>query len=64
MIQPQGKPRVVEGRVHIPNPGGLGLILNDDMRHIVLRPLWVKAKRGEQHTTIRIRELAGIEAAA
>jgi len=70
VIQPQGEPRVVKGApygsLHIPNPGGLGLILNDDMRHIVLRPFWVKAKRGEQHTVIRIRELAAInqEAAA
>ncbi len=56
VIQPVGDLRKVGGKLRHANLGGLGIIANDSPSHLVVRPLWVKARQSEQHTMIRIRE--------
>ena len=61
VLQPEGPLRKVKNKFQNANPGGLGIILNDSPSHIVVRPLWLKSKLSEQHTMIRIREIASID---
>jgi len=64
VIQPEGIMRFVNGQPKFPNPGGLGIILNDNIEHVVVRAEWVKAKPSEQYTLVRIKALDGIPVAA
>ena len=58
VIQPAGDLRKVGGKLQHANPGGLGIILNDGPSRLVVRPFWIKSRLSQQHTLIRIRELA------
>lgn len=62
VIQPEGDLRKVGAKLQHANPGGLGLIANDSPSHLIVRPLWIKSRPSEQHTVIRIRELAAMPA--
>jgi hypothetical protein len=57
IMQPEGQfiPKLARPQ----NPGGLGIIESDKPSNLVVRPLWVRARtRIEQHTLVRIKELA------
>jgi hypothetical protein len=58
LLQPEGKLRKMKGALAFPNPGGMGIIMNDSPAHAVVRALWLKAPSlAGQHTMVRIKRL-------